>query len=122
MRRAVRALVTVAFVVAGCVEPASTPPPGSVTPADAAIGAQAIAFDKATLEVPAGRPFRLDFENREGAPHNVAIVDGAGTVVFKGEVFSGPATMQYAVPALAPGAYTFLCDVHPQMTGRLTAS
>ena len=41
---------------------------------------------------------------------------------FEGAVFSGPATRWYAVPALAPGTYRFVCDVHPSMTGRLVAS
>lgn len=109
------------LVIAGCGGQPGTPPPGSSAPADASIAAAGIEFDRATLEVPAGRPFRLDFENREGAPHNVAIVDGSGAVAFSGEVFSGPATRQYVVPALAPGAYRFLCDVHPDMTGELTA-
>jgi plastocyanin len=26
------------------------------------------------------------------------------------------------VPALAPGTYRFVCDVHPSMTGRLVAT
>jgi plastocyanin len=41
--------------------------------------------------------------------------------VYKGEIFNGVATMQYQVPALKAGEYSFVCSVHPNMTGTLTA-
>ena len=69
----------------------------------------------------AGTPFGLVFENREGAPHNVTILDGRGVELFVGEVFGGPGWRSYAVPALAAGEYGFRCDVHPTMTGTLVA-
>ena len=53
-------------------------------------------------------------------PHNVAIKDSAGAVMFKGDIFPGVATRDYQVPALAAGAYPFVCTVHPNMTGTLT--
>jgi plastocyanin len=40
--------------------------------------------------------------------------------VFKGQIITGPAKTSYQVPALTAGNYTFLCDVHPEMTGTLT--
>ena len=39
----------------------------------------------------------------------------------KGEIFAGVGQRDYAVPALAAGTYQFLCTVHPNMTGTLTA-
>ncbi len=39
--------------------------------------------------------------------------------VFKGDIITGPAKTTYNVPALAAGAYTFVCSVHPNMTGTL---
>ena len=53
-------------------------------------------------------------------PHNVVIKDGAGTAVFTGDIVTGPATKDYQVGPLAAGAYTFMCTVHPNMTGTLT--
>jgi plastocyanin len=96
-----------------------SPPPAP--PGGAVITAQGTAFDRQQLEVPAGRPFQLLFDNREGAPHNVAIYDEAGQPLFVGEIFGGPGSRTYDVPAIPTGAYRFRCDVHPEMTGTVTA-
>jgi cytochrome c oxidase subunit 2 len=101
--------------------PGESPPPGGAPPI--AIAAQNIAFDTAELSAPADVPFKIDFDNREAVPHNVAIHEGSptGPEVFRGEVFTGPDMRTYDVPALAAGTYGFICSVHPtQMTGTLT--
>ena len=73
------------------------------------------------VEAPASQPFQIKFTNNDaGTPHNVAIKDGSGTEVFKGEIFPGVDTRTYSVPALPAGTYTFVCSVHPNMTGTLT--
>jgi plastocyanin len=80
-----------------------------------------VTFEQASLEAPASKPFVINFTNNDaGVSHNVQITDGTGQVVFKGEIFSGPGSRQYPVPALAAGTYTFACSVHPTMTGTLT--
>ena len=64
----------------------------------------------------------IAFDNQDpNIPHNVEIKDGGGATVFNGEIFPGVAQRTYDVPALPAGAYTFLCTVHPNMTGTLTA-
>ena len=84
--------------------------------------AQGIAFTTTDVTAPADTPFVIAFDNQDaGTPHNVAIKDASGTEVFKGEIFTGVATKDYHVPALKAGAYTFMCSVHPNMTGTLTA-
>jgi len=91
---------------------------GTVVP----IAAQGIAFDQANLSAPADQPFQIEFANNDaGTPHNVEIKDNSGAQVFMGEVFNGVDTRTYDVPALAPGEYTFVCSVHPNMTGTLSA-
>ena len=115
---------------AGALAPsASAAPSGEPEPSGEAAGAAVhisahdIAFEQTQLSAPAGTPFKIDFDNEDGGvPHNVAIrKDSAtGQEVFKGEIFDGPAKRIYDVPALAAGTYTFVCTVHPSMTGTLT--
>jgi mono/diheme cytochrome c family protein/plastocyanin len=86
------------------------------------IAALNIAFDPTEVTAPADAPFTLRFDNQDaGIQHNVEIKDSAGTSVFKGEIFPGAGQRDYAVPALAAGAHPFVCTVHPNMTGTLTA-
>ena len=82
------------------------------------------AFVPSSLDVPAGEPLVVAFENDDDAvPHNVAIYtdDSAAQSLFVGDLVDGPATVTYDVPALDPGVYYFRCDVHPQMDGTLEA-
>ncbi len=105
---------------------ASAEPSGGPSGAPAAtvvdVAALNIEFDPTTLSAPAGAPFQIKFANNDsGVPHNVDIKDASGASVFKGEVFSGVETRTYDVPALTAGTYQFICDVHPNMVGTLTA-
>lgn len=126
-RAAARGLVAAALAIAGCggaASPAMTPPgPGAPAGPAVTLAAQDVAFETAELDVPANVAFTLVFENLEAVPHNVSIErrDAGHARLFEGAVFSGPATRWYAVPALAPGEYTFVCAIHPNMTGRLVA-
>ncbi|HXG26804.1 MAG TPA: cupredoxin domain-containing protein [Candidatus Binatia bacterium] len=124
------AVVLAAVALAGCRE--STPlgfesPPPSLNPNSPKLVARDIAFDRDSLEVAAGTPFILIFENLETVSHNVSILSGelgqAGAIrLFEGVLFAGPSTRWYPVPALAAGRYAFVCDLHPNMRGTLTAS
>jgi plastocyanin len=84
------------------------------------ITAMNIAFTEQTVQAPASAPFTIDFRNGDaGTPHNVAIKDSTGAQIFKGDIVTGVTEVKYQVPALAPGTYQFVCDVHPNMTGTL---
>ena len=88
------------------------------------ISAQGTAYDTDTLEAPANTPFKIEFTNNDaGIPHNVAIHKDSptGAEVWKGEIFNGVGTRTYDVPALPAGTYGFVCSVHPNMIGTLTA-
>jgi plastocyanin/mono/diheme cytochrome c family protein len=103
---------------------ASAAPSGAPAGTVIKIAAQNIAFDQTDITVPAGQPFQIEFTNNDsGIPHNVAIAEGSptGNVVFKGDIVTGVTTVTYDVPALPAGTYGFLCQVHPNMTGTLTA-
>jgi hypothetical protein len=78
-------------------------------------------FDTDHLTAPAGTAFKIVFDNQDPDQHNVAIHNGS-TPLFTGEIFGGPKTMTYAVPALPAGTYTFQCDVHPFMNGTFTVA
>lgn len=76
------------------------------------------AFDTDRIEAPAGEPFQILFRNTSDQPHNVAVYETKGGVplfrdpLFQGEIFEGPDTMLYEVPAMDPGTYIFYCDIH----------
>jgi plastocyanin len=106
---------------------ASTPPSAGVSPsaggAIVQLEAQNIQYNKATIGASAGIPFQIFFKNNDaGIPHNVAIKDASGTIVFAGDVFNGVAERTYQVPALPPGNYTFFCQVHANMVGTLVVA
>jgi plastocyanin len=89
-------------------------------------GAATAGFDPNKLEGPANTPFTVTFDNQDTttSPHNWVLKDPSGAKVQVGGdtgFFSGPAKREYQIPALAPGDYSFLCEVHPAvMTGTLT--
>jgi plastocyanin len=113
--------------------PSLTPPPSVEASAEPsagggsgaiAISALGIAFEQAEVSVPADEPFQIEFANNDpGTPHNVAIHrdSATGEAVFEGEIFNGVETRTYDVPALDAGAYAFVCTVHPNMVGTMTA-
>jgi len=84
------------------------------------IKAQNIAFDVSSLTAAANAPFQIKFDNEDpGTQHDVAIKDGSGAIKWQGDLITGVAETTYNVPALPAGSYTFLCVVHPTMTGTL---
>jgi plastocyanin len=119
-------LLTLAAVLAACsgasaAPDTKTPPPAGAPTGDAVtIAAKDMKFVQTSVTVEAGKAFQIAFDNQEGAPHNVAISDPSGTSVFKGEIVSGK-QVTYQVPALAAGTYAFICEVHPDMKGTITA-
>jgi plastocyanin len=116
-------LVALAVVATACSGATAAPateapaaPAGDVT----VIVAKDIRFQTPAVTVAADEPLAIVLDNQEAAPHNIAIKDASGAEVFKGEIVSST-KVTYDVPALAAGTYTFLCEVHPDMTGTITA-
>ena len=85
------------------------------------LSADDLAFDASVIEAPAGEAFTITFTNLETEPHNVAVLtEEGGDEIVRGEVITGPdAEDVVEVPALEPGEYYFLCDVHPDMNGMI---
>lgn len=92
----------------------------------AAANAAAEGFAQTEISLPAGAPIAMTFDNRDPqVQHNVSVwetEDFTGSALFTGEIITGPATVEYRIPALATGTYFFRCDVHPTtMTGTIVA-
>ena len=100
-----------------------SPAPSGGNPGELAITAHNATFDKKTLNAPADKPFKIDFDNQDNlVPHDVDILDASGAKVFDGKDFPGPKKTTYDVPMLKPGTYKFECSIHPQvMNGELIA-
>jgi plastocyanin len=82
------------------------------------ISADDLEFDVATIEAPAGEAFTVVFTNEEAAQHNFAVyTEEGGDVIVQGDFIGEGETDEVEVPALDPGEYFFVCDVHPDMTG-----
>ena len=103
----------------GAPAPASEAP--DVPAADVTITAANIAFTTTSVTAPADAPFTIAFDNQDTVPHDVVIKDDSGGTVFQGEIVTGPKAVVYDVPALTAGGYTFVCSIHPNMTGSLSA-
>lgn len=93
-----------------------------IDPADADVSTTSVdmAFEESTVTVPAGEAFTLALYNEDTMPHNVAIYtdESRSESFFVGEMVTD-GVIVYEVPALEPGEYTFLCDLHPEMVGTL---
>jgi plastocyanin len=125
------ALIAVALVALACGGTSGTSAPATAAPSTGASGSPAadgsvvsiaakdITFSTNTLSTKADTPFQIEFNNQDSAPHNIAIKDASGAEKFKGAIVAGQKAT-YDVAALAAGAYTFWCEVHPNMTGTLT--
>ena len=113
-----------ATFVAACGAGGTPSPEASAEPNSPTITSKDTQFNRTDLDVPAGRPFTLVYENQESTQHNVAIYadQSVATALFKGAIYGGPATHVYSVPALTAGTYYFRCDLHPSMSGALIAT
>ncbi|MEO8639482.1 MAG: cytochrome c oxidase subunit II [Chloroflexota bacterium] len=105
----------IAAIRAGETPAPSVPAGGGVLK----VSAKNTAFDTKALAAAAGQPFKVEFTNDDPFDHNVGIWKDSEEL-FRGEIFSGPATRTYDVSGLPAGEYIFVCDVHPAMTGTLT--
>ena len=115
-------LGALAAVLAACSgsSAGTAAPAGSVDPNAIVVTAKDLAFSPTEVSAPADTPFAIVLDNQESAPHNIKISDSTGAEVFKGEIVTN-AKVTNNVPALAAGTYPFICEVHPDMKGTITA-
>lgn len=120
-------LVALAVIAAACsggsgptAAPASSAAPSAGAGDGIVVVAKDVAFNTASITTPADEAFQILLDNQESAPHNIAIKDATGTVIYKGEIVTS-AQVTNNIQALPAGTYEFFCEVHPNMTGTLTA-
>ena len=117
-------LLVLAAITAACSSTSGANPAsaGPVDPNAPVVVAQGNVFSPSTLNVKAGKDFSLTLDNKDSAPHNVAIFKDstAAEKVSIGEIVSSTKATQQ-VPALEKGSYFFRCDVHTDMTGTIVA-
>ena len=116
------ALLLAACGQAGAQPIESQPPTTPDANGEVRIVSKDLKFLQTNVSVAANKPFRIVLDNQEAAPHNVTVYrDDPGKPLSRGEIFSGPGQRTQDVPALQPGNYSFLCDVHPDMKGAIAA-
>ena len=108
-------------VLAACgddSEPVATP--GRCTEAAAGLAtlvAEDLAWSPDCLRAGADEPLTIRLENRDdGVQHNVHLTDAPGEPTT--QLAAGPTTQELEV-TLAEGDYAYVCDIHPNMVGRL---
>ena len=79
---------------------------------------ETIQFDTDAIEAPAGEDFCIEFTNNDIAPHDIGIVETG----FNGDDVPAGESITYVIPAMEAGDYTFICTLHPTMSGDLTVT
>jgi hypothetical protein len=95
--------------------PLPTPPPGAVI-----LEVTNRQYSAAVIEGVANVPTIVYFTNNDEDNHNLTIYRNASKdkELFRGDIFSGPNTIVYEIPALPAGEYYFADFVFASMHGR----
>ena len=83
----------------------------------------AAGFDQTSVSAPADTPIAIVFQNKDlTVQHNVTVQKAAadGNDLFGQPLAAPGTTVTYQVPPLKAGVFTYICSVHPNMTGTLT--
>jgi plastocyanin len=94
-------------------------PPGK--PITINVVAKNIAFEPTTEKVQVNTPVTLVFDNQDNAvQHNIHVEAGASGD-FKTPVAAGPGQQSLEFTLKRLGTVRYVCDVHPQMVGTISA-
>lgn len=113
------ALPVIACGGSGADIPALATAAADVAPASSFnVAAKGTKYDTDTLVVASGLEVVINFDNRDSALHNISVFSLDGDdAIYRGELFTGPESMEYRFEAPAAGVYYFHCDAHPEMKG-----
>lgn len=81
------------------------------------VAASGTRFTTDCLAAPADQAFTISYDNRDAIGHNLVILEShtSTSVLFRADIFPGPKTSSFQVPALKAGSYVFHCEVHPSV-------
>lgn len=131
MRRgAILALtLSIAAVLAACSGGGSADPSDdnsaggtvAVTDGALAISSDDLAFDANVIQATADEAFTVTLTNNDTDSHNFSVyVEEGGDEIVTGNIINEGETDEVEVPALEPGEYFFVCDLHSgEMTGTI---
>jgi plastocyanin len=102
----------------GTAAPPSDGPVASPSGDEVVIVAKDLKFTTTSLTIKANEQTPIILDNQEAAPHNIAVKDASGEIIFKTEIVSSKKTASI-LPPMAAGSYPFLCEVHPDMVGTI---
>ncbi|QXC63380.1 cupredoxin domain-containing protein [Aquihabitans sp. G128] len=105
---------------AGAPADCTTVAPGDDGTTEVTVVGKNLAFDVTCLEVQPGT-LVVTFENRDGGVSHDFHVTGHG-VNASTDLVQGVTTQQLTVELTEPGSYTFACDPHATMEGRLVVA
>lgn len=120
------AVVTVALVLAACSSEEGSSSAATAAPqtpvTEMTLVMRDNKFDQKAFTVPANTPVTVTTDNKGSALHNFHVIniksaDGKDIVT---QLIPGGRTDTVTFTIDTPGTYDYRCDVHPEMTGKLT--
>ena len=96
----------------GAAEPGCPAPSTTVS-----IVASGTRFNTDCLAGAADQPLTLTYENKDQITHGLVLLESHSSPdpFFRVDVFTGPKTQTFTIPAQKPGTYAFHCQVHPSV-------
>jgi plastocyanin len=92
-------------------------PKSIATPVTRTISASTTVFIPTVLSVPGEMQVSLTFRNDSSEPHTFILLEPIGVGTDRVVLAGSSRTLNFTAPS--PGDYTFVCNVHENMTGIL---
>ncbi len=123
----VAGVVLVSGCSSGASDSSSTSRPAEITCKDATDGAITVVtkqfdFDPSCIDV-AGTTLDVTYDNQEpGVLHNFRLKGAVPKGAAATKLTAGPNRQDVSYVKLTPGTYSFICDIHPTMAGKVVVT